>query len=76
MPNYLSPGVYVEEVDSGPPPIQGVGTSTTAFVGMARRGPVEGRPVLVTNYGEYVRTFGHRSRGRVALISSRSNGAS
>jgi phage tail sheath protein FI len=58
MPEYLAPGVYVEEIDSGPPPIQGVGTSTTAFVGMTRRGPIEGRPVLVTNYGEFVRTFG------------------
>jgi uncharacterized protein len=58
MPEYLAPGVYVEEVDSAPPPIQGVGTSTTAFLGMARRGPIDGRPLLVTNYGEFVRAFG------------------
>jgi hypothetical protein len=31
---YLSPGVYVEEVSSGARPIQGVGTSTAAFVGL------------------------------------------
>ena len=58
MPEYLAPGVYVEEIDSGPPPIQGVGTSTAGFVGMARRGPTSGRPLLVTNYGEFVRTYG------------------
>ncbi len=58
MPEYLAPGVYVEEISAGPPPIEGVGTSTTAFVGMTRRGPTRGRPLLVTNYGEFVRTFG------------------
>ncbi len=58
MPEYLAPGVYVEEVNSGPPPIQGVGTSTTGFVGVTRRGPTAGRPQLVTNYGEFVRLYG------------------
>ena len=35
MPTYLSPGVYVEEVDSGSRPIEGVGTAVAAFVGLA-----------------------------------------
>ena len=35
MPQYLSPGVYVEEVDSGSRPIEGVGTAVAAFVGIA-----------------------------------------
>ena len=35
MPNYLSPGVYVEEVDTGTQPIEAVGTTTAGFVGMA-----------------------------------------
>ena len=35
MPQYLSPGVYVEEVDSGSRPIEGVGTAVAAFVGLA-----------------------------------------
>ncbi len=30
---YLSPGVYVEEVNSGTAPIAGVGTSTAGFIG-------------------------------------------
>ena len=33
MPNYLAPGVYVEEVSSGSKPIEGVGTSVAAFIG-------------------------------------------
>jgi phage tail sheath protein FI len=35
MPEYLSPGVYVEEVDRGSKPIEGVGTAVAAFVGFA-----------------------------------------
>ena len=58
MPEYLAPGVYVEEVQTGPPPIAPVGTSTAGFVGVTRRGPIEGPPTLVTNYAEFVRAFG------------------
>jgi len=57
MPEYLAPGVYVEEIELGAKPIEGVSTSTTGFVGVAQRGPVN-RPVLVTNFGEYRRFFG------------------
>lgn len=34
MPQYLSPGVYVEEVPSAVRPIAGVGTSTAGFIGI------------------------------------------
>jgi phage tail sheath protein FI len=57
MPEYLSPGVYVEEVDTGSKPIEGVSTSTCGVVGVCERGPVD-VPVLVTSVGEYVRWFG------------------
>jgi len=33
MPQYLAPGVYVEEVPSSVQPIAGVGTSTAGFIG-------------------------------------------
>lgn len=57
MPEYLSPGVYVEEVSSGAKPLEGVGTSTGAFVGIAKRGPVnEAR--LITNWTQFTDTFG------------------
>ena len=42
MPEYLAPGVYVEETSFRAKSIEGVGTSTTAFVGPTRTGPVSG----------------------------------
>ena len=57
MPEYLSPGVYVEEVSTGSKPIEGVSTSTAGMAGVTERGP-ENTPVLVTSYGEYRRIFG------------------
>lgn len=58
MPEYLSPGVYVEEFDSGPVPMQGVSTSTAGFLGLAERGPVEGLPLLITGMADFQRNFG------------------
>jgi phage tail sheath protein FI len=58
MPEYLSPGVYVEEIDAGPKPIEGVSTSTAGMVGVTARGPVDGKPAFVTSFAEYVRSFG------------------
>ncbi|WP_431033368.1 phage tail sheath family protein [Streptomyces sp. P6-2-1] len=57
MPSYLSPGVYVEEVASGSRPIEGVGTSVAAFVGLAPTGPLN-EPTLVTNWTQYTAVFG------------------
>ncbi|MGW4114415.1 phage tail sheath family protein [Actinosynnema sp. NPDC004786] len=57
MPQYLSPGVYVEEVQSGARPIEGVGTAVAAFIGFAERGPFH-RPTLVANWNQYVQLFG------------------
>lgn len=58
MAEYLAPGVYVEEFDSGVKAMEGVGTSTAGFVGLAARGPVVGRPVLLTSFADYKRRFG------------------
>lgn len=58
MAEYLSPGVYVEEFDSGAKPMEGVGTSTAGFIGLAERGPVLGVPQLVTNFADFRRTYG------------------
>jgi phage tail sheath protein FI len=57
MPTYLSPGVYVEEVASGSRPIEGVGTSVAAFVGLAAKGPVN-EPTLVSNWTQFSDQFG------------------
>ncbi len=58
MAEYLSPGVYVEEYDNSQRSIEGVGTSTAGFVGMAQRGPVKGAPTLITSFANFQRTFG------------------
>ncbi len=55
--SYLSPGVYVEEVDRGSKPIEAVGTNTVGFLGESAKGPVN-EPTLVTNWSQFVRTFG------------------
>jgi phage tail sheath protein FI len=56
MPEYLSPGVYIEEIP-GIKPIAGVGTSTAAFVGIAEKGPINS-PQLITNFSQFLDTFG------------------
>lgn len=67
MPEYLHPGVFVQEVPSAVLPIQGVSTSTAAFIGVADKGPVPGtltptgqpaQPVLLTSFTDYSRNFG------------------
>src|SRR5206468_2348478 len=62
MPEYLAPGVYVEEVSFRSKLIEGVSTSTAGFVGPARYGPVGGMPLLITSFAEYERTFGTRDQ--------------
>ena len=62
MPTYLSPGVYVEEVEAGSRPIEGVGTAVAAFVGLAAQGPYN-TPTLVTNWNQFTQTFGEFVEG-------------
>src|SRR5262245_24418303 len=58
MPAVLSyPGVYIEEIPSGVRTITGVATSIAAFVGRARRGPVD-EPVTINSYADFERQFG------------------
>ena len=56
-PALTHPGVYVVEEPSGVRAITGVATSITAFVGRARRGPVDD-PVTIHSWAEFERTFG------------------
>lgn len=58
MAEYLSPGVYVEEYDSSPRAIEGIGTSTAGFIGMTVKGPTIGAPSLVTSFADFQRQFG------------------
>lgn len=58
MAEYFSPGVYVEEYDNSPRTIEGVGTSTAGFVGMAERGATKQAPELVTSFADYKKQYG------------------
>lgn len=58
MVELLAPGVFPIETSFRPSSIQGVGTSTTGFVGITRNGPTEGPPRLVTSFGEFERLYG------------------
>ncbi|HEY0075118.1 MAG TPA: phage tail sheath C-terminal domain-containing protein [Abditibacteriaceae bacterium] len=67
MPEYLAPGVYIEEISTGPVPIEGVSTSTSGFVGQTARGPTS--PVLVTSWLSYQRWFGVHTDPAVSFLS-------
>ncbi|HSN74946.1 MAG TPA: phage tail sheath subtilisin-like domain-containing protein, partial [Anaerolineae bacterium] len=58
MPEYLAPGVYIEEVSFRPKSIEGVSTSTAGFVGPTRYGPTTGEPELLTSFADYERIYG------------------
>jgi len=58
MPEYLAPGVFVEETSFRQKTIEGVSTSTTGFIGPTRFGPINGEPELLTSYSEFERVYG------------------
>jgi phage tail sheath protein FI len=72
MAEYLSPGIYMEEVDRGPKPIESVATAVAAFVGFTEKAwlerevedggrvidYLENKPKLITNWSQYVQAFG------------------
>ena len=66
MPEYLAPGVYVEEVSAGPRPIEGVATSTAGFVGQTTRGPTAVR--LVTSWSEFERWYGGHAGVKLSYL--------
>ncbi len=76
MPEYLSPGVYVEEVNRGARPIEAVSTSTACFIGFTEKAEYTreidgemvtenllGKPVFVTNWTQYRERFGDLAPG-------------
>ncbi len=58
MPEYLAPGVYIEEVSFRAKTIEGVSTSTAGFVGPTRYGPTRGEPELITSLPDFERIYG------------------
>jgi len=62
MPEYLAPGVYVEETSFRAKSIEGVSTTTTGFIGPTRYGPLDLEPDIITSLVEFERTYGDRER--------------
>jgi phage tail sheath protein FI len=69
MPEYLAPGVYVEEVSFRSKSIEGVATSTTGYAGLTAWGPVQyvdngvkgprtTEPRLITSFTDFERVYG------------------
>jgi phage tail sheath protein FI len=56
MLSYTTPGVHIEEIPATGP-IEGVGTSTPAFIGPALGGPIN-TPVKITNWTQFKDEFG------------------
>lgn len=57
MPEYRSPGVYIEEIEIRPKSIEGASTSTIAFIGEAMKGPIL-EPTFVDSWSKFESTFG------------------
>lgn len=57
------PGTYIVEVAGSPPPIEGVATSVTAFLGGADTGPVD-EPVPIEALADFEQVFGGLATGR------------
>jgi phage tail sheath protein FI len=62
MPEYLAPGVFVEEVSYRAKSIEGVSTTTTGFVGPTRYGPSDLEPDIITSLVEFERIYGGKDK--------------
>lgn len=69
MPEYLAPGVYVEETSFRAKSIEGVSTTTTGFIGPTRYGPVDLEPDVITGLGEFERVYGDRQQLKFTAVA-------
>jgi len=75
MPEYLAPGVFVEETSFRAKSIEGVGTSTAAFVGLTSRGPIsrepsDPTPPMLTSFGDFERFYGSLDPLRIGTAAA------
>lgn len=68
MPEYLAPGVFVEEIDNGSKPIEGVGINTAAFIGYAKSGEFN-KPTLITNWTQFCQLYGEEENALIRALS-------
>lgn len=64
MPEYLSPGVYIQEKAEGLRPMAGVSTANLGIIGWFEKGPV-GQPVFISSSEELARIFGGVKRYKI-----------
>lgn len=83
MPEYRSPGVYIEEISGGAKPIESVSTSTACFIGITERAQrikeivdnqpvwetVYNQPIKITSWEEYSAIFGDFVQGVYTPLS-------
>ncbi|HEY2902663.1 MAG TPA: phage tail sheath subtilisin-like domain-containing protein [Polyangia bacterium] len=62
MPQYLAPGVYIEEVSFRSKSIEGVSTTVTGFIGPTRFGPVDLENPLLTSLSDFEQYYGDRNQ--------------
>ena len=70
MPEYLAPGVFVEETSFRQKTIEGVGTSTAAFIGPTRFGPIDGIPELLTSFSDFERIYAGGDRLNAGAVDN------
>lgn len=70
MPEYLAPGVYIEEVSFRSKSIEGVSTTTTGFIGPTRYGPLNLEPDIITSLGEFKRVYGDGQQLKFGIAAS------
>ena len=76
MTEYLAPGVYIEEVPFKSHPIEGVPTSTAAFIDIFEQGPIS-KAVKIDSFADFERVFGglyRRSEASYAIRQYYLNG--
>ena len=64
MPEYLAPGVYIEELPGQSHPIQGVATSTVGFIGVAQQASAA---EVITSFTEFERAMGDSVSGNLPI---------
>ena len=64
MPEYLAPGVYIEELPARSHPIQGVSTGTAGFIGVAQQAAAA---APITSFAEFERVIGNSASGHLPI---------
>jgi phage tail sheath protein FI len=71
MPTYLTPGIYVEEVSTGARPIEAVGTSTAAFIGVAPNPDARLHEAFgINNWSQFIKEYSNEGASSTPLAQA------